>query len=168
LDLLHAQTQALWDLRRALAWLRDREVNPRVGIYGVSLGGYNAALLATWEAELDFVLAGIPLADVAGVLWRHLPQAHARFYAQHGLTEERYRAMLSLVSPLSRPALPARERLHLFAATADRIVPPDQPLLLAKHWQAPVRWYQGSHLSIRHERATRQALNDAIQAAGWR
>ncbi|MDO9451494.1 MAG: hypothetical protein Q7J29_01395 [Stagnimonas sp.] len=168
LDLVHAQTQALWDLRRALAWLRDREVAPRVGVYGVSLGGYNAALLATAEAELEFVVGGVPLSDPAGVLWRHLPHLHEQFYAQHGLTEARYRSILSVVSPLSRPALPPRERLHLFAAAADRIVPPDQPLLLGKHWQVPVRWYQGSHLSIRHERATRAALKDAINRAGWR
>ena len=168
LDLVHAQTQALWDLRRALAWLRDREVRPKIGVYGVSLGGYNAALLATAEAELEFVLGGVPLADTAGVLWRHLPHLHEQFYAQHGLTEERYRSILSVVSPLARPALPPRERLHLFAAAADRIVPPDQPLLLARHWKVPVRWYQGSHLSIRHERATRAALRDAIQSAGWR
>ncbi|MES2885795.1 MAG: hypothetical protein V4709_13390 [Pseudomonadota bacterium] len=168
LDLVHAQTQALWDLRRALAWLRDRETAPRVGVYGVSLGGYNAALLATAEAELEFVLGGVPLADPAGVLWRHLPRLHERFYAQHGLTEERYRSILSVVSPLARPALPAKESLHLFAATADRIVPPDQPLLLAQHWGVPVRWYQGSHLSIRFERATREALREAIKRAGWR
>ncbi len=168
LDLVHAQTQALWDLRRALAWLRDRETAPRVGVYGVSLGGFNAALLATYEAELDFVLGGVPLADPAGVLWRHLPHLHERFYAEHGLTEARYRAILSVVSPLARPALPPPARLHLFAAAADRIVPPDQPLQLARHWGVPVRWYQGSHLSIRHERATRQALKDAIQSAGWR
>lgn len=168
LDLVHAQTQCLWDLRRALAWLRDREVAPRVGVYGVSLGGFNAALLATYEAELDFVLGGVPLADPAGVLWRHLPRVHERFYAQHGLTEQRYRSILSVVSPLARPALPPPERLHLFAAAADRIVTPDQPLLLAQHWGVPVRWYQGSHLSIRFEKATRAALREAMQRAGWR
>lgn len=168
LDLVHAQTQCLWDLRRALAWLRDRETAPRVGVYGVSLGGFNAALLATYEAELEFVVGGVPLADPAGVLWRHLPRIHERFYAQHGLSEARYRSILSVVSPLARPALPAKERLHLFAAAADRIVTPDQPLLLARHWGVPVRWYQGSHLSIRHERATRTALREAMQGAGWR
>ena len=143
-------------------------VECRVGVYGVSLGGFNAALLATYEAELDFVLGGVPLADPAGVLWRHLPRVHERFYAQHGLTEQRYRSILSVVSPLARPALPPPERLHLFAAAADRIVTPDQPLLLAQHWGVPVRWYQGSHLSIRFEKATRAALREAMQRAGWR
>lgn len=168
LDLVHAQTQALWDLRRALAWLRDRETSPKVGVYGVSLGGYNAALLATAEEELEFVVGGVPLADPAGILWRHLPRIHERFYAQHGLTEARYRSILNVVSPLARPALPPKQHLHIFAAAADRIVTPDQPLLLAKHWGVPVRWYQGSHLSIRFERTTRETLKAAIDGAGWR
>lgn len=168
LDLVHAQTQALWDLRSALAWLRDREVAPKIGVYGVSLGGFNAALLATVEAELDFVVGGVPLADPAGALWRHLPRIHERFYAQHGLTEQRYRSILNVVSPLARPALPPKDRLHLFAAAADRIVTPDQPLLLAQHWDVPVRWYQGSHLSIRNERVSREVLRAAMRGAGWR
>lgn len=168
LDLVHAQTQALWDLRRALAWLRDREPGARIGAYGISLGGYNVSLLATAEAELDFVVAGVPLADVPLALWRHLPQTHKRFYAQHGLSEERYREILRVVSPLARPALPPVERLHIFAAAADRIVLPDQPLRLSAHWQAPVQWYQGSHLSVRRERLTRDAVENAIKLAGWR
>ena len=168
LDLLHAQTQALWDLRRALAWLRDREPGAQVGVYGISLGGYNAALLATAEADLQFVIGGVPLADVASALWRNLPQVHERYYAQHGLTESRYREILRPVSPLARPALPAPERLQLFAAAADRIVTPDHPLKLSAHWQRPVTWYQGSHLSVRGERTTREVVEAAVRGAGWK
>ena len=168
LDLVHAQTQALWDLRRALAWLRDREASPKIGVYGVSLGGFNTALLATAEADLDFAVAGVPLADPASALWRHLPAVHKRFYAQHGLTEARYRSILNVISPLARPALLPKDHLHIFAAAADRIVLPDQPLLLAQHWDVPVRWYQGSHLSIRSERTTAEVLKAAIKNAGWR
>lgn len=168
IDLIHAQTQALWDLRRALAWLRDREPGAQVGVYGVSLGGYNAALLATAEADLQFVIGGIPLADVASAIWRNLPAVHERFYAQHGMTQARYREILRPVSPLARPALPPPERLHLFAAAADRIVTPDHPLKLAQHWQRPVTWYQGAHLSIRGERTTREVVESAVRAAGWK
>jgi hypothetical protein len=32
-------------------------------VYGLSLGGYNAALLAAVESELAGVIAGIPAAD---------------------------------------------------------------------------------------------------------
>src|SRR3546814_4593895 len=37
-DLVYAESQALWDLRRTLAWLRANESGARVGVYGISLG----------------------------------------------------------------------------------------------------------------------------------
>jgi hypothetical protein len=167
LDLVHAQSQALWDLRRSLAWLRQNEGKARVGVMGYSLGGYNAALLAAYERELDFVLAVIPVMDFASALMRFLPPAYLRYYREHGLDEQRYRDILQVVSPLARAPLPPRERLHIVAAAADRIVLPNHPLVLARHWNVPVTWYQGSHLSIRYEREPGQVLRHAALAAGW-
>ena len=65
------------------------------------------------------------------------------------------------------PKLPA-ERLHLFAGSADRIVPPVQPLKLAAHWQREVHWYPGAHLTFRGERAVVRCIDDAMAGAGWK
>ncbi|HSW15082.1 MAG TPA: hypothetical protein VLI06_19700 [Solimonas sp.] len=167
LDLVYAQAQALWDLRRTLAWLRQTEGNPRVGVLGYSLGGYNAALLAGYERELDFAVAIIPVLDFPSALMRFLPPAYLRFFSQHGLDEQRYRDILGVVSPATIPALLPRERLHIVAAVGDRIVLPDHPLALARHWNVPVTWYQGSHLSIRYEREPHQVLRHAMGQADW-
>ncbi len=166
-DLIHAEAQTLWDIRRTLAWLRQHEPEARVGVLGYSLGGYNAALLAGYERELDFVVAGIPVIDLATALWGVLPPAHLRYFSARGLDETRYRRLLAPVSPLSKPALQDHDRLHIFAATGDRIVQPEHPLALSQHWQTPVHWYQGSHLSVRRERAPGQTLRQAIAGAGW-
>ncbi|AXQ29030.1 hypothetical protein D0B54_10175 [Solimonas sp. K1W22B-7] len=167
LDLVHAQSQALWDLRRSLAWLRHSEGKPRVGVLGYSLGGYNTALLASYERQLDFAVAIIPVMDFASALMRFLPPAHLRYYRHYGLDEQRYREILQVVSPLARAPLLPRERLHVVAATADRIVLPQHPLMLGRHWNVPVTWYQGSHLSIRYEREPGQVLRHAALSAGW-
>ena len=45
LDAVHAEAQAMWDIRRLLAWVRAQG-EPLVGVMGLSLGGYNTALLA--------------------------------------------------------------------------------------------------------------------------
>jgi hypothetical protein len=167
LDLLYAQTQALWDLRRALAWLRSQEDRPRIGVLGYSLGGYSAALLAQYERDLDFVVAGIPPTDFAAALWRHTPPAHRDYLAAHGLTLDRYRTLLRPVSPLARPPLQDRERLYMFAGVADRVVLPEQAMALAAHWQVPIQWYQGSHLSFRYEPVVRAHIEAAMQRADW-
>ena len=167
LDLLHAETQALWDLRRTIAWIRTQEPAAQIGVLGYSLGGYNAALLAAHEPGLDFVVAGIPVCDFASALWRHIPPAQRAHYVEQGLDQERYRRLLHVVSPVAlAPKLPA-QHLYIFAGSADRVVLPDQPLRLAKHWGRPINWFPGAHLTFRGERAVVRCIEDAMVGAGW-
>ncbi|WP_293370848.1 prolyl oligopeptidase family serine peptidase [Nevskia sp.] len=168
LDLLFAETQALWDLRRTVAWIRAQDPDARIGVLGYSLGGYNAALLATHETGLDFVISGIPVADFASVLWQHVPTPLRHYFEAEGLSRERYQRLLHVVSPLALPPKLPAERLHLFAGSADRVVPPVQPLKLAAHWQRNVHWFPGAHLTFRGERAVVRCIDDAMTGAGWK
>lgn len=167
LDLLYAESQALWDLRRTVAWIRAQDPAARIGVLGYSLGGYNAALLAAHQPGLDFVVAGIPVVDLARELWQHVPVPHREYFAARGVDADAYRRLLRVVSPLACPPQLPRERLHIFAGCADRVVAPDQPLLLAQHWQRPVAWYPGAHLTFRGERAVRDCIEGAMRGAGW-
>ncbi|MCK9192378.1 MAG: alpha/beta hydrolase [Nevskia sp.] len=167
LDLLHAETQTLWDLRRTIAWIRAQEPDAKIGVLGYSLGGYNAALLASHEPGLDFVVAGIPVCDFASTLWQHIPAQHRRYFAEQGLDQDRYRRLLQVVSPVTLAPKLASERLHIFAGVADRIVLPPQPLQLAQHWGRAVQWYPGGHLTFRGERAVDRCIEDAMTSAGW-
>lgn len=167
LDLFHAQCQAVHDLRQTVAWIRQQDPQARIGVYGVSLGGYNAALLSNVEPALDFAVAAIPLVDVAAALWRVMPPAHRQYFEAQGLTEDLYRRLLSPVSPLRLPTQLAPQGRHIVAAVADRIVPAAQPLALARHWGVEVQWYEGAHLTVRRERMTREAVEGALVTAGW-
>lgn len=167
LDLVYAEGQCLWDLRRTLAWLRSQEPKARVGVMGFSLGGYNASLLAAYEQNLDFVIAAIPVIDLARALWRYMPPAHQDYMAANGLDEEHYRGVLKIVSPLAVPPKLDKERLLILAGTGDRLVVPSHPLQLSRHWGVPVAWYQGAHLTVRRERETRETLNEAMLRSGW-
>jgi hypothetical protein len=167
LDLVHAESQALWDLRRCIAWIRAQEPAARIGVLGFSLGGYNAALLAAHEPGLDMVIAGIPVVDLASLLWEHVPTPRQQYYSALGLTLERYRTVMRLVSPLSAlPKLPP-ERLHIFAGTADSVIPPAQPLQLAEHWGASINWFPAGHLTYRGESAVKNTIDNAIASANW-
>lgn len=167
LDLFHAQVQAISDLRQTVAWIRTQEPGARIGVFGVSLGGYNAALLSCVEPDLDFALAAIPVSDFSSALWRILPPAHQAFFTSRGLDAACYQRILKPVSPLGMATRLAVDRRFVLGAVADRVVPADQPLALAQHWGVEPIWYQGSHLSVRRERATRDTLERAIVTAGW-
>src|SRR5262245_43282061 len=67
LDTVHAEAQAMWDLRRLLSWLREDQQAPAVGALGFSLGGYNTALLASLDEGLACAVAGIPVTDFARI-----------------------------------------------------------------------------------------------------
>src|SRR3989442_416086 len=63
LDLVHAESQAVWDLRRLIGWIR-RQAATHVGVFGISLGGYTSAVLAGIEDGLACVIAGVPPSDL--------------------------------------------------------------------------------------------------------
>jgi hypothetical protein len=165
-DLVHAESHALWDLRRHLAWLRAQGAT-RIGVIGFSLGGYNAALLAQYERDLDFVIAAIPVADFASTLWGHLSPANRAYYEREGCSEALLRDCLSVVAPLSRPPLLAADRRFVFGGMADRLVPPAEVAKLARHWGVAPAWYNGGHLTFRGAGIVRDQLHAAMRVAGW-
>ena len=136
-----AVRQAVHDLRALVSWLAERGGGP-VGVVGLSLGGYLAALVAGLERELAFVISIVPPVR----LW-DLP---ARLYSAErgeppvspGLLDRAYRGH----SPLSYPLAIAPERAILIGARADCVVPPWHVEALARHWDgARVIWLDGSH-----------------------
>lgn len=165
LRMFHAEVQALWDVRRCLAWLRQERGSETIGVLGYSLGGYNAALLAAIEPTLACVIAGIPLTDIPAVLWRNLPAMDRRYMEACGLSRAWVSRVMAPVSPLHWTPRIAPERRFIFAASADQIVPPEQPLALWRHWDEPAMyWYAGSHISVRHEPGAAAFVDEALRA----
>ncbi|MEE8580902.1 MAG: hypothetical protein V3T33_04855 [Myxococcota bacterium] len=166
LDTIHAQAQAVWDVRRLLAWLRERDV-PGLGIYGVSLGGYTAALVAGLEEELDCVIAGIPASDFLRLMRNHIPPLLLRRVERAGFRFAEVETLLSVVSPLAIPRRVARSRCYLYAGIADRLASPDQARDLWKHWGRPrLTWYPGGHVSFLWEPAVEASLREALGQSG--
>jgi hypothetical protein len=166
MDMIHAEAQAMWDLRRLLGWVRAQGDAP-VGVFGISLGGYNAALLASLDERLACAIAGVPLTDFARVVFRHGPPLHLREVVAAGVDAERIRELKRVVSPLALAPRVARERRYLFAAVADRIVTPDHVRDLWRHWERPsIVWYQGSHLSFRVHREVGEYVERALRESG--
>lgn len=147
MDTIHAETQAIWDTRRIIGWLWNQGTE-RIGVHGVSLGGYTAALVASLEPGLRCAIAGIPAADPAWLTWWHA-SAGARAAAEAaGLSLEDMSTALRVVSPLAMdPQIPGVHR-YIYAGRADRFVPPIVVERLWRHWGQPdIHWYPGSHLA---------------------
>ncbi|HEY4102708.1 MAG TPA: alpha/beta fold hydrolase [Polyangiaceae bacterium] len=135
--------QLIGDLQNFVHFLKSQG-HPQVGVLGMSLGGYTAALLATVEAELSFCIPVIPLASLADFAREQgelsaAPEAQAE---EHALLERIYR----VISPLDRQPRIAPSRTLVVAAKADRITPVAHARKLAAHFGSPLVSWHGGHL----------------------
>jgi hypothetical protein len=165
-DTVHAQAQAVWDVRRLVAWLR-RERAPAVGAHGMSLGAYTVALLASLE-PLDCVIAGIPTTDLVGLVRAHTPRVALRMLELLGVDFESLERLMRVVSPLAMPPLVPHGRRFIYAGSADRLAPPAHALDLWRHWDRPaLTWYEGSHVSFLMERDVKRGIRSALERSGF-
>ena len=135
--------QAVGDIRAFTRFLRASG-HPKVGLMGMSLGGYTAALSACVEQDLAFVIPVIPLASLVDFAIEqgslsHDPHEAAR---ERDLLERIYRP----VSPFSLPSLVPAENALVIGARADRVTPIAHARRLATHLRAPLVAFKGGHL----------------------
>ena len=153
-------------MRRLIRWLRGNGA-PRVGIYGVSLGAYTAALTASLEDELDCAIAGIPATCFVRLLGSQLPDIAVRALARAGLPLERIETLLRVVSPLCIPPRLPREKRFVYAGLGDRLATPEHARDLWHHWERPrSEWYDGGHVSFLWESPVRALVQEALTACG--
>jgi len=165
LDDVHATAQAVWDIRRLLSWIRRQEPESQVGLYGLSLGGYIAALVASLEADLTCAILGVPVADLVGLLGRHsgLQRDDPR-----RRTMELAEPIGRMTSPLSLPPLVPMAGRFIYAGVADQVVHPrEQVVRLWEHWGKPeIIWYRGGHTGFFRARPVQRFVEAALQQSG--
>jgi dienelactone hydrolase len=166
LDTVHALAQTAWDLRRLVSWIRSQGAT-RIGVYGLSLGGYSTALLASLDDDLACAIAGIPATDFARLSWKHGPADSLRRAEELGIGLNETRELKKVVSPLVlAPRLP-RERLYVFGGSVDQLVPPDLVRDLWLHWDRPkIHWYPGAHCTFGLHPPVRRFVEDALRESG--
>jgi len=153
----------MWDLRRLLAWIRAQGA-PRVGVYGLSLGGYTTALFASLEADLACAIAGIPAADFLRGATRVMTGLDALWMQRLGVNLDMARQVLRPISPLALEPKVPKERRYILGATGDRLVTPDQVRDLWVHWDRPrIAWGAASHLTALREPEPRALLREALR-----
>jgi hypothetical protein len=165
LDNVHAAAQAVWDIRRVLSWIRSQEPRSAIGLNGMSLGGYIAALVASVEDGLACAILGVPVADLVEILARHSGLAGDDPRRD---TITMARPIGRMVSPLSlTPRVPMGGRF-IYGGVADRVVHPrDQVMRLWEHWGRPeIVWYPGGHTGFSRSRPVQDFIDTALERSG--
>ncbi len=144
----HGIGQAVADARALLAWLRERDAET-IGLFGVSLGGHVAAMLAAFDPRLAAVVAGVPTSDLATMLAETIRSRWGdEAVDASGILADAPRELSRLVSPLTFDPVVPREARFVYGAIGDRLVTPQQALALWQHWDRPaILWLQGGHIA---------------------
>jgi hypothetical protein len=166
-DTVHALAQSAWDVRSLIAWARAVGGDAPIGIWGLSLGGYVASLVAALEEGLACAIAGIPATDILDLYHRHSPVAVRKRALEHRALGPEATAVQTVVSPLVlTPKLP-RDRRYVFAGLGDRMSTSGQAQRLWEHWDRPrVAWYPGGHVGFWWVGSVNQFVTEALISCG--
>lgn len=139
---------AIHDIRVFMDYLEDTGVT-KMGVTGISLGGYTTALLASVEERLSCAIPNVPVVSIMDIVLEWMPASWiARIGMKMGgisVTEARH--SVAIQSALSfKPAIP-HKHLMLIAGAGDRFAPPKHTHLLWEHWKrCRLHWFPGNHL----------------------
>jgi pimeloyl-ACP methyl ester carboxylesterase len=143
-----SMAHAVHDFRIFVDYLEARGVE-KIGVTGISLGGYTSALLAAVEKRLYFAVPNVPVVSLPDLILEWFPAnvPIKLFLRAGGLGVRDFRHMMAVHSPLTYQPLIPKERLMVIAGAGDRLAPPKHARLLWDHWDRPrVHWFPGNHV----------------------
>jgi dienelactone hydrolase len=147
-------SQAVHDVRRSIAWLADRpEVDDdRLGVAGISLGGFVASTAGAVEPRCSRVAVVLAGGDVANMIWNHAdPEAQAfrRQWEAIGGTCDSLARRLADVEPVTHAARLRDRPVLMIAATRDEIVPRASTVALfeAAGRKPELVWLEAGHIT---------------------
>lgn len=142
--------QAVHDLHALKLWL-EGEYGVSVGVTGMSLGGYVAALWASLD-KLAFAIPMVPLVMMDEIGWRVVEKQRESCESKDKelwdkIDRDLLKQIFAAHCPLNFAPRVSPERRMIIAAEGDEMVPSIQAQALWEHWGRPkMHWFRGGHL----------------------
>ena len=151
---LDAVRQAVAEVRELAAWLRRRGA-PKIGVWGMSLGGWIAALAAIADPDWDALALWAPVASPVEVLFESkLVELLRDAVVDGGVSKDDLRTPhIGSMSPDSGATRVPRSRVLIVAGAYDRVISPRSVARLARTWNVDVHWVPHGHISLMCSRA---------------
>jgi len=140
--------QSIHDLRVFIDHLLATGV-PRVGVTGLSLGGYTTALLASVDPRVHVAIPNAAVSNVADLSSSWFPASSLLEWVlpRRGVRIEELHEAMAFHSPLTYAPLVPKERRFIIGGLGDRLAPPSQSVALWEHWdKCRIHWYPGNHV----------------------
>ncbi len=139
-------TQAVLDIRQAVAWLDASQL----GVFGISLGGITGALAATAEPRIQNICLLLAGGDLPRIAWESKELAKLRdTWLAEGRSRDEFITLMSEVDPARYGANVRGRRILLLNARDDEVVPRACTEALWESFGRPeLVWYTGGHYSV--------------------
>lgn len=144
-----AVAQSVMDLRILIDWLMNVRGVPKIGVTGVSLGGYTSSVLAVVEPRLSFAIPNVPVVTFPDLVleWEPIGVTVRTMLRLVGRRLVDARRLLAVSNPLTYAPVVPKEGRMIVGGVGDRLAPPKHSLLLWEHWdRCALHWFPGSHL----------------------
>ena len=164
-----AMAQAVHDFRVFVDHLLATSAS-KVGLTGLSLGGYTTALLAAVEDRLQVVVPNAAVTDMPTLIRSWHPAAELLTVALRAarLPREELDEALRFSSPLTYAPKVPKDRRFIVAGLGDRLAPPEQSEWLWEHWDRPrMHWFPGNHVLHLHRVAYLREMREVMEASGF-
>lgn len=148
-----AIVHAVRDLRVLLDFL-ERRGAPKMGVSGLSLGGYTSALLATVDPRLAFCIPNSPVASIVDIAreWQPTGTLMGATLERAGVSLAELRHALAVHNPLTYAPKIDGDKVLVIGGAGDRFTPPRHVRLLHEHFPGShLHWFPGNHLLHLHQ-----------------
>jgi pimeloyl-ACP methyl ester carboxylesterase len=156
--------QTVFDQTALFDFLLDGRASA-LGVMGMSLGGYSAALLSTIEPRLGFSVLYIALGQIEDFALRF-----GRMVGDEQQQSEQAEAMRRAqwpINPLARPSLLPPERVRVIAGEHDQVTGISHAEKLAGHFGTPVELFSGGHILQGNRARAFESAFRMLEAAGF-
>jgi pimeloyl-ACP methyl ester carboxylesterase len=143
-----AMAQAVHDFRSIIDYLEYTGVD-RIGLTGMSLGGYTSALIAGVDDRIQAVIPNVPVVapDQTVDEWFPANKVVQLRSLLSNTDSELTSAATRYSSPLNYPPLVPKDRRLIITGLGDRLAPPEQAEMLWEHWdRCAFHWFPGNHI----------------------
>lgn len=159
-----ALLRAVAELGSLCAWLHDQG-SSALAVTGISLGGLVTSLAASSIPGLRAAIPVMPAVRIGELVWSEARASYRRKAEAAGLDLETIEQAWAAVDPLRLTPLVPRDGLLILAGALDRIVPPEQPRALWRHWGEPrILWFAGTHMSSLDRARVRMVVEEHLSA----
>jgi dienelactone hydrolase/predicted choloylglycine hydrolase len=161
--------QSVSDVGRAREWLRSRpEVDPeRVGLCGVSMGGFVAGLAAGVYGDFPRTVLILSAGDVAEVIWNSRGERAVELWLRNsGLDRDALRTLCEPFDPITYASRVPAGSVLMLSADADTVVPAEQAKRFAQALAGCEHvWYAANHYTFAvHAFGALQRTGDHLSA----